>query len=256
MYNTFSAEYDRFVNWENRLAYEMPFLEKILSQAGRDGGKPTVLDAACGTGMHAIALAKRGYSVSGADLYPEMIDQAKKNAEEVGMQVRFESVGFGSLSLAFGNSNMDAVLCLGNSLPHVASKADLQAALQDFTAVLRPGGSLLLQNRNFDKVMQQKQRWMDPQSHTDGSREWIFLRFYDFDPDGHIQFHIVTLQRTGAGVWEQTVRSTTLLPLLHLEMEKELARAGFENIQLFGSMDGSSFDAEQSDNCIIQATCN
>ncbi len=151
MYNTFSAEYDRFVNWENRLAYELPFLEKFLSQAERVCDKPTVLDVACGTGMHTIALTKRGYLVAGADLFPEMIAQAKKNAEDAGFHVRFEAVGFGGLSATFGNNSMDAVFCLGNSLPHVATKGDLQAALQDFAAVLHPGGSLLLQNRNLIK---------------------------------------------------------------------------------------------------------
>ncbi len=30
MYNKFSQDYDRFVNWHNRLAFELPFLLKQL----------------------------------------------------------------------------------------------------------------------------------------------------------------------------------------------------------------------------------
>ena len=32
MYDDFSEDYDRFVNWSGRLAYEMPFLEATLAQ--------------------------------------------------------------------------------------------------------------------------------------------------------------------------------------------------------------------------------
>ena len=60
MYETFSKDYDRFVNWQNRLAYELPFIQDQLQSVNAK----RVLDAATGTGMHAIALAKRGYQVN------------------------------------------------------------------------------------------------------------------------------------------------------------------------------------------------
>ena len=68
MYDAFSAHYDRFVNWEARLSAELPFLISELDNIDPDHGEPlTVLDAACGTGQHAIALAKAGYNCAGAD---------------------------------------------------------------------------------------------------------------------------------------------------------------------------------------------
>ena len=62
MYDDFSQDYDRFVDWPGRLAVELPFLEARL----KEGGARRVLDAACGTGMHALALAERGYEAAGA----------------------------------------------------------------------------------------------------------------------------------------------------------------------------------------------
>jgi len=253
MYNTFSDDYDRFVNWKNRLAFEMPFIEKTISLARGGSQNPAVLDAACGTGMHTIALAKLGYTVSGADLFPEMIVRAKQNAANAGVNVHFEPAGFGSLEKTFGSGKMDALVCLGNSLPHVKDNADLQNAVRDFAAVLRPGGVLLLQSRNFDKVMQEKMRWMDPQAHREGENEWIFVRFYDFDPDGHIQFNILTLYSESSSGWKQTLRTTTLYPVLQAELEHVLQQAGFKDIQLFGSMDGTDFDGAHSENLIVTA---
>lgn len=251
MYNTFSDDYDRFVNWKNRLGFELPFIEKTISLASRETGKLAVLDAACGTGMHAIALAKLGFSVSGADLFPEMIARAKENAAREGVKVHFEPAGFGSLEKTFGSGKMDALLCLGNSLPHVEGIAGLENAIRDFAAVLHPGGILLLQSRNFDKVLQEKMRWMDPQAHREDGREWIFIRFYDFDPDGYIQFNILTLYREDAGGWQQTLRTTTLYPVLQADLEPVLQQTGFKNIRLYGSMDGSDYDLTRSENLIV-----
>ena len=69
-YDEFSLDYDRFVDWSARLAYELPFFERLFSRYG----VRRVLDAACGTGHHAIALAERGYEVVGADLSRAMIE--------------------------------------------------------------------------------------------------------------------------------------------------------------------------------------
>jgi len=50
MYDPFSADYDRFVDWPGRLAAELPLIERQLQGVGAH----RVPDAACGTGMHAV----------------------------------------------------------------------------------------------------------------------------------------------------------------------------------------------------------
>lgn len=254
MYDAFSMTYDCFVNWQARLAVEIPFLERQLqSVEPGDAGQFRLLDAACGTGMHAIALAQRGYQMAGADLSQPMIDRARENASAAGVSVRFEAVGFGSLKTAFASEPFDALLCLGNSLPHLFDIQDLVTALEDFAACLRTGGLLLIQNRNFDAVMAQKQRWMEPQSYQEEGREWLFLRCYDFDPDGLITFQVITLYREQDGVWQQQVTSTRLHPLYQCELLDALESAGFDSMLCFGSMRGDPFDPASSGNLVISA---
>ena len=232
MYETFSADYDRFVNWPSRLAFELPFLEAQLAGLPRPGGDPLrVLDAACGTGMHVVELARRGYSASGADLFEGMVARARENAAAAGVSANFRAAGFGGLARAFSAElPFDALLCLGNSLPHLLSREALAVALADFAACLRPGGLLLLQNRNFDAVMQRRERWMEPQAHQEAGAEWVFLRFYDYELDGLINFNIVTLRREEGQGWQQRVASTRLMPLLHADMVRALAEAGFHSV--------------------------
>jgi len=66
--------------------------------------------------------------------------------------------------------------------------------------------------RNFDLVMGEKKRWMEPQSVKDGATEWLFLRFYDFETDGRIQFNILSLHRKENTAWQTQLTSNSPLP--------------------------------------------
>ena len=254
MYEAFSSDYDRFVNWNARLAAEMPWIEQQLQQAPQPSRAPRrVLDAACGTGMHTIALAQRGYAAAGADLSASMVERARQNAAAAGVAATFQAAGFGTLAQTFGKGAFDAVVCLGNSLPHVLSSAELAYVLVDFAACLRPDGLLIVQNRNFNAVMAHGERWMEPQAHREETREWIFIRFYDFDPDGLITFNILTLRREEPGDWTQVAAATRLRPLLQTELSMALTAAGFKDIQSYGNMSGAPFEPEKSGNLVATA---
>ena len=231
MYDQFASDYDRFVNWQNRLDLEIPLIDSLIIKAVVDKtnrAEIRVLDAACGTGMHALALAGAGYQVCGADNSPAMVSRALKNAKKANASLCFETAGFGSFKKIFGEAQFDVVLCLGNSLPHLLVSAELHAAIKDFSACLRPGGLLLIQNRNFDAVLNKKDRWQEPQEYQQGDRQWVFQRFYDFNPDGTIQFNMVTLKRRTTQHWRPTVFSTRLWPMRHDEISRDLVNAGFE----------------------------
>ena len=252
MYDQLSTDYDRFVHWTARLAAELPFLEDQLGAPGEQ--RPLyILDTACGTGMHAIALAKKGYRTAGADLSTGMVEKARLNAAAAGVAAPFEAAGFGDLARAFRQASFDALLCLGNSLPHVLAPLALQQALGDFAACLRPGGLLLVQNRNFDAVLSRRVRWMDPQSYLEGDREWLFLRFNDFLDQGLLDFNMLVLTRQGNGPWSQQATSTRLWPMRQEELAQALSKAGFEHLTWFGDMAGSPFQPESSGNLIVSA---
>ena len=257
MYDAFSVDYDRFVNWPARLALELPFLEKEIQAAAQPGRTPRILDAACGTGMHGISLAKKGYAVAGADLSSGMIAKARLNASAAGVDVSFTAAGFGELHESMSKSRLfpfDCLICLGNSLPHLLSASELASALKDFAAVLRPGGRIVLQNRNFDRVVANRIRWMDPEGHKEGEREWLFWRFYDFEADGLIAFNLLTLTRSEEGPWQQRITTSRLRPLLEAELTQALAAAGFSGAAVYGALDGSPFNPLESGNLVVTAT--
>ena len=254
MYDQFASDYDRFVNWQNRLSLEIPLLEKLFPEQKSGDKRPIrILDSACGTGMHALALAKAGYEMLGTDYSREMIARARQNAKEAILEIPFEPIGFGALSSFFGEAGFDSILCLGNSLPHILKEDELSNALTDFHTCLKPGGMLIIQNRNFDEVMRKRDRWMEPQAYQEGETHWIFNRFYDFNSDGTIRFNIITLKRTADGPWQSTVLSTLLSPMLQSGLTAALTQAGFIDLHVYGSLGAEEFNPLTSGNLVITA---
>lgn len=259
MYEELSQIYDRFVNWQERLNYEMPFIERTFAPLRTSQANPlAVLDAACGTGWHAIALAQRRYQVLGVDLSRAMIERARQNARQQNAPAHFIQAGFGEIVTQIERADpdiprppFDAVLCLGNSLPHTLNPEALHRALEDFAACLRPAGVLIIQNRNFDALLRRQERWLEPQSFRTEQEEFLFIRFYDFLPDGLLSFNFITLKRQGESVWQQEVHSALLYPIQEKELRSALSTTGFEQVEAYGNMQGDPFDPEQSSNLVV-----
>lgn len=247
LYDELSADYDRFVNWPARLAHELPFLERLFQAHG----VRQVVDAACGTGQHVLALAARGYQAAGADLSREMIARAQENAAAAGLPAALAVAGLGELARALPGP-YDAAICLGNSLPHLLTPAAVQGALADLRAILRPGGVLVIQNRNYDRVWRERERFMPLEVRREGDREWLFLRFMDFHA-ATLTFNMVTLQRSGAE-WTYRVGATELRPIFQAELAAWLPAAGFDRVLFYGSYDGAPFDPQAGGDLIAVAT--
>jgi glycine/sarcosine N-methyltransferase len=128
---------------------------------------------------------------------------------------------------------------------------DLAAALADFAACLRAGGLLLIQNRNLDRVLARRERWMEPQAHREGDREWLFLRFYDFEPDGLVRFNLVTLQRRRGTDWTQHTTATRLWPQRQEDLVAALKGAGFGQVSAYGDMAGAPYRPNISNNLVL-----
>ena len=248
-YDRLARAFDVMTDWESRLARELPFIEEVL---GRQKAK-RVLDVACGTGWHSIALAQRGYTAAGCDASPKMIERAKENAARAGVAVRFETADFTGLDI-FAEC-FDAVLCLGNSLPHLLSQEALREAIRAMRGRLTPEGVLILHNLNYDFRMKAKPRFFS----ANGTAEELVWRFADYGPE-LITFHTALFERKlaqnteGAASWSVEVNSTLQRPLLAADLEEALTRAGFGNLEYFGGLDGSPFVKEKSGDLVVVAT--
>ena len=116
----------------------------LIALAGIAPGE-RVLDLACGTGDLAFAAARRGAHVTGLDLTPTMIANARVRAKREAAAERVQwSVG-DMTSLPVADASFD-VVTTGYGLRNVP---DLPAALAEIHRVLRPGGRLY--SLDFDR---------------------------------------------------------------------------------------------------------
>ena len=121
---------------------EVDFLLEVLDlPAGA-----SVLDVGCGTGRHAVELARRGYSVTGLDLSSEMLAQAAAAAGAAGMRVELLHLDATRFSL---ERRYDAAICLCEGSFGLLGQGDDPieqplAILRNISACLNPGAMAVL----------------------------------------------------------------------------------------------------------------
>jgi 2-polyprenyl-3-methyl-5-hydroxy-6-metoxy-1,4-benzoquinol methylase len=125
--------YNRMIHSCQRLALD-PWLD---IQPGT-----RVLDVGCGVGRWSSMLAQRGAHVTGMDLSPTMIDEAKRRAEAngVGDKCRFLVQDLARLD---AGEQFDVVIGV-TVLQHILDPAALHEAVQRMAAHLRPHGRMVL----------------------------------------------------------------------------------------------------------------
>ncbi|WP_158895057.1 class I SAM-dependent methyltransferase [Amycolatopsis anabasis] len=134
-YRAWSATYDETPN----AAFDFEGVVKEIVDPLPAGA---ALDAACGTGRYAAALAKRGHRVVGVDSSPEMLALARERVP----QGEFLLGDLHRLPVA--DDEVDLVVC-GLALTHLPA---LEPVLAEFARVLRPGGHLVIVDVHPERV--------------------------------------------------------------------------------------------------------
>lgn len=116
-------------------AYTTPSAARLVRFAGVKAGQ-RVLDVGCGTGVVAITCARLGAKVTGSDLTPELIAQARENAEISETQIEWHEADVEKLP--FKKAEYDVVL---SQFGHMfAPRPDV--AVAEMLRVLKPGGTI------------------------------------------------------------------------------------------------------------------
>jgi len=252
--------YDVMVDWDKRLAREIPFLEQVFADTGE---VRRVIDVGSGTGRHAVALARLGFEVTGVDPDAEMLDQARANAEASGVDVAFVEGGFGDLA-GLGLDMADAVICTGNALPHVGGLAGLGAALRDFAAVLRPGGVLVVHLLNHERLLEARPRSLPPVVRDKAGGTVVFLRLFEYDPPEapeRIWVEFVTDAKDASAAmagdpdlgWSVTANRSAHTAIPFPVLREALERSGFGGVRAYGDHSGKEYEPSRDESIIVTA---
>ncbi len=246
-YDPLAANYDRIFKLDRRLAAARAFVGALRERLGSVG---TAVDAACGTGLYALALAKSGVRTIGADLSPAMIEQAAANSRRLKLEVEWRVC---PMQKPATDRPVDLILCMGNSLPHLLDRGDLLETMRTFRDGLRSGGSAVCHLLNYRKILKTRERIVGID--RDGE-DRQFVRFYDFPATRNIVFNLLTIEwpdSLPASEPETDLQSVELNPYTDLELDETMREAGFGGLQRFGGLDFTPFLPEQSETLLLTA---
>jgi SAM-dependent methyltransferase len=138
------SAFEQYAPWYDLLyedknyASETIFVEEQLRRHGARSGN--LLDLGCGTGVHAMEFARRGWSVTGIDLSEDMIRRAKARLANDPQQIVFRR---GDVCEAGPERNFDAVVSLFHVASYQTDRTKLASMLNTARTALKPGGMLL-----------------------------------------------------------------------------------------------------------------
>lgn len=205
----------------------LPLLRRLRIRPGA-----RVLDVPCGFGRHSVLLAQRGYRVTGVDIGPEVLAEARRRAAAEGVSVDLRR---GDMRRLRYRGRFDLLLNLFTSFGYFGDEED-QRVLRVFHRALRPGGWLALQMINRDWVM----RNYHPQGKTKLGGGLTLHESVSMDWTSSI---IQTKWKVRSG--RQTWRGTTRLRIYSChELMRMLHAAGFRRISAHGSFTGAALSLE------------
>ena len=243
------VEYRRLIAWPPRIRREWPLIEKALSS----GPSRRLLDLGCGTGEHARFLAAQGFEVVAVDASPSMLEKAHE--EPVPTNLRFvegDLAGLGDLV----DGRFGGAVCLGNTLPHLASREALDGFFRGLRRRLDPGAPVLLQLLNYQRIFERGERYLPLNFRPDDEGEIVFLRLMEAQEDGGVLFFPTTLKLEPDREPPVTVVTSRRVELRGWrvgEIAEALDAAGFGERELYGAFDQSAFDPAASHDLIVVA---
>jgi SAM-dependent methyltransferase len=219
----YAAAYDALYRDKDYEA-ECDLVERLAREHG-DRAVRRVLDLGCGTGGHALALARRDYEVVGVDRSEEMLALARDKAAG---SVSFHHGDIRSFDLG---ERFDLVLMMFAVLGYLGGDDDARAALAAARRHVRPGGLLVFDVWYEPAVLAQRPSEREKNVELSDGR---ILRHSSGELDEErgictVRFHVVD-ERGGSR--RETEEEHVMRYFSRADLERLLASSGFELVRL------------------------
>ncbi len=230
-YEILAADYDWMFDDDalvNGRAINQPAAARLLRRINRTSA---VLDAACGTGVDAAVLARRGFTVWAADGSAAMVEGAAARFRRDRLAIPLMHGRWADLPTATGE-RFDVVLCVGNSLVHAAGRDAMVQALTGLRRMARPGGHVVIDSRNWEKLHAERQIvQVADRMVTRGGRSCLVFYAWEVPDrlgDEHIA-HLVFVYDNGGQI-EPHEHEITFRPFTLSDLRERLELAGLREV--------------------------
>ncbi len=228
-YNKIAETYDwLFSDRKKIMQDQMEALVPIL----RKNNVKKILDCACGTGMQSIGLIKEDFQVLSSDLSQGMIDQAISNAMEEGINLETVQADFRELSQKF-RGPFDAIVCMGNSLPHLLSDNEIKIALSSMYQLITKKGLVVIEIRNFDELFWTQKRFIPIRVNAEHNNYLVTILYVIDEIKPFARFNVLyILQDRTSKDFKLKVHSADYYPIGNEKLAQLLRDVGFIDIEI------------------------
>ena len=247
-YETLAADYDWLFDDDvlaDGGAINQPAVARLLRRISRTS---VVLDAACGTGIDTAVLARRGFTVWGADGSAAMAEGAAARFRREQLAIPVLRSRWADLPTATGE-RFDVVLCTGNALVHATGRDAMVQALNGLRRMARPGGHVVVDSRNWEKLHAEHQIvQVADRVVTRGGRRCLVLYAWEVPDrlgDEHIA-HLVFVFGNGGQI-DPHEYVITFRPFTISELRARLELAGLREVD-------TDFDASLDRYAVVAVT--
>lgn len=224
----FVDKWDELIDWDLRAKGEGDFFCRLLRQRGAR----RVLDVATGTGFHSVRLLMAGFEVVSVDGSEVMLGKAVDNAKRHGLTLTPVQADWRRLSRQV-EGKFDAIICLGNSFTHLFSEEERQRALREFRNLLKDGGVLIIDQRNYDAILDD--RYTNRRVLYCGQNVLVEPEYVD-----------PGLARFKYAFADDTVYHLNMFPLRNGYLRDLIRDAGFDPITTYGDFE-TEYDENESE---------
>jgi len=231
----FAKSYDKFVN-------RASFLPDGLGQLVESYDPRDIVEFGCGTGRVATGLSQMGYNVTGVDISRDMLREARKKAAGLNNKPNFIKADIIKVNL---RNKFDMLLCLGNTVPLIFKLPDARRLFRNIARHLRPGGTLIIQQLNYDKILKEKPRTFA----IDTVENHLRIKQYNYKRN-LVNFTVTIVDHSR--VPPKIARThSRLRPWKKADLISELKKAGFGGLHAYGDYSKTRYGGKSKDLIVV-----
>ncbi|MFE3961059.1 class I SAM-dependent methyltransferase [Nocardia sp. NPDC059091] len=211
----------------DRVANTQADLFRRLGLAARPSDRASAVDLGCGSGAQTLALAHLGYeSIAAVDTSAALLDELTENAKRLGYESVVQPTHRdlrGVLPDLATAGSLAAVVCMGDTLPHLPGRADVVGLIADVAEALQTGGSFVVTYRDQTVELPASNRFIPVR----GTADRILTCFLDYVDEDTVLVHDLLHTWDGCG-WNLMNGSYPKLRLSYQWLTEKCRAAGLD----------------------------
>ena len=199
-------------------------LQCYLQYAEEAHGK--ILEPMCGTGRFLVPLLERGYSITGFDYSPFMLDVCRRKCKERGLSCNLLEATFETFSL---DENYNLIFISSGSFGHLITIQQITQALQFIASRLNPKGKFVFEIETLKAIREPQDVWRGRWINKSDGQKIVINILSRFDPISRVETGLFRYE-----LWEENIILRTEVEDYYVrhyeteEIEKLLEQQGFK----------------------------